>query len=99
MLRKWMCYEFFMRCNTDETAYYPVCASTCAAAKYACGSPDFIECDQEVEELDGNAPDAWYDSNGSTPRGQAGRARGQPGVRNGRAAVHRGGSGLTRAAR
>ena len=60
MLRKWMCYEFFMRCNTDETAYYPVCATTCAAAKYACGSPDFIECDQEVEELDGNAPDEWY---------------------------------------
>ena len=69
MLRKWMCYEFFMRCNTDETAYYPVCASTCAAAKYACGSPDFIECDQEVEELDGNAPDAWYDSNGKYIRG------------------------------
>ena len=63
MLRKWMCYEFFMRCNTDETAYYPVCASTCAAAKYACGSPDFIECDQEVEELDGDAPDAWYTGN------------------------------------
>ena len=60
MLRKWMCYEFFMRCNTDETAYYPVCATTCAAAKYACGSPDFIECDQEVEELDGDAPDEWY---------------------------------------
>ena len=63
MLRKWMCYEFFMRCNTDETAYYPVCATTCAAAKYACGSPDFIECDQEVEELDGDAPDAWYTGN------------------------------------
>ena len=61
MLRKWMCYEFFARCNTDETAFFPVCASTCAAAKYACGSPNFIECDQEVEELDGDAPDAWYE--------------------------------------
>jgi hypothetical protein len=69
MLRKWMCYEFFMRCNTDETAYYPVCATTCAAAKYACGSPDFIECDQEVEELDGNAPDEWY-TNGDRVNGK-----------------------------
>ena len=60
MLRKWMCYEFFSRCNDDETAFYPVCATTCAAAKYACGSPGWIECDQEIEELDGTAPDAWY---------------------------------------
>ena len=60
MLRKWMCREFFTQCNTDETAFYPVCVTTCAAAKYACGSPNWLECDQEVEELDGNAPDAWY---------------------------------------
>tara|TARA_B110000977_G_scaffold32495_1_gene43126 strand:+ start:5278 stop:6498 length:1221 start_codon:yes stop_codon:yes gene_type:complete len=60
MLRKWMCYEFFTRCNTDETAFFPVCRTTCEATKYACGSPNWLECDQEVEELDGNAPDSWY---------------------------------------
>jgi len=25
ILRKWMCYEFFNRCNTDETEFFPVC--------------------------------------------------------------------------
>ena len=97
MLRKWMCYEFFMRCNTDETAYYPVCASTCAAAKYACGSPDFIECDQEVEELDGNAPDAWYDSNGKYIRGVKPDGReGSPVFETDVLRCTGGGSGLTR---
>lgn len=61
ILRKWMCYEFFNRCNTDGTEFYPVCATTCQAAKYACGSPDWIDCEQEVEELENSAPDEWYE--------------------------------------
>ena len=62
ILRKWMCYEFFNRCNTDGTEFYPVCATTCQAAKYACGSPDWIDCEQEVEELENSAPDEWYEN-------------------------------------
>ena len=60
ILRAWMCYEFFNRCNTDGTEFYPVCHTTCAAAKYACGNPAWIECDQEVEELENSAPDEWF---------------------------------------
>jgi hypothetical protein len=26
ILRKWMCYECFNRCNTDETEFFPVCS-------------------------------------------------------------------------
>lgn len=59
MLRKWMCYEFFNRCNNDGTEFYPVCKTTCAAARYACGSPGWIDCDQEVEELEDSAPPEW----------------------------------------
>ena len=28
ILRAWMCYEFFNRCNTDGTEFYPVCHTT-----------------------------------------------------------------------
>ena len=69
MLRSWMCYEFFNRCNADGTQFYPVCYTTCQAARFACGNPDWIDCDQEVEELEGGYPDEWRGPDGSYIRG------------------------------
>ena len=58
---------------------------------------DFIECDQEVEELDGNAPDAWYDSNGKYIRGVKPDGReGSPVFETDVLRCTGGGSGLTR---
>ena len=76
MLRSWMCYEFFNRCNADGTQFYPVCYTTCQAASFACGNPDWIDCDEEVEELEGipgrvARPDGSY-IRGLKPDGQMG---------------------------
>ena len=53
-----MCYEFFMRCNTDETAYYSVCADL-RGGEGRLRLARLHRVRPEVEELDGNAPDAW----------------------------------------
>ena len=68
-LRAWMCYEFFNRCNADGTQFYPVCHTTCQAARFACGDPDWIDCDEEVEELEGGFPPEWLDPAGGYIRG------------------------------
>lgn len=59
-LRNWMCYEYFNRCTTDGVRYFPVCKSSCASARFACGNPVFIDCDEEIEELEDTAPPDWY---------------------------------------
>ena len=64
-----MCYEFFNRCNADGTQFYPVCHTTCQAARFACGDPDWIDCDEEVEELEGGFPPEWLDPAGGYIRG------------------------------
>jgi len=64
MLRRWICFEYFNRCNVDETKYMPVCKSTCVAVKKACGEANsaFIECELEYEEQDlgGRTPPTYY---------------------------------------
>ena len=63
-LRRWMCFEYFNRCDVDGTRYMPVCKSTCVAVKKSCGEANsaFIDCDMEYEEQDlgGRTPATYY---------------------------------------
>ena len=58
----------------------PEAAATCEAARYACGKPQFMDCTQEVEELEGHYPEEWNDANGNYIRNpnKPGGAEGTP---------------------
>jgi len=64
-LRRWFCYEYFNRCNVEETRYMPTCTSVCQAVKKSCGEANsaFIECDLEWEEQDfgGSTPLSYFE--------------------------------------
>jgi hypothetical protein len=64
-LRRWFCYEYFNRCNVEETRYMPTCTSVCQAVKTSCGEANsaFIECDLEWEEQDfgGSTPLSYFE--------------------------------------
>jgi len=84
-LRRWFCFEYFNRCNVDETRFMPTCTATCVAVKSACGEANsaFINCDLEYEEQDfgGNTPATFYtggatDENGTYYNDAEGKANG-----------------------
>ena len=63
-LRRWFCFEYFSRCNVDETRFMPTCTAACTAVKKSCGEANsaFINCGLEYEEQDfgGNTPATFY---------------------------------------
>ena len=84
-LRRWFCFEYFSRCNVDETRFMPTCTATCIAVKKSCGEANsaFINCGLEYEEQDfgGNTPATFYtggsyDGNGTYYNDAEGKANG-----------------------